>query len=388
MTQQWIGNIQTPDGSCMSMLCIDRDRPSEAMIHWWGQPDQVPAAALVEIDWSGQDQATLVPKLLYGPRPENGEIWLVSAQAAQDADFLGYRGKMRRLKNGALRGEWTHKNGQSGKFSYSAPPAPAEGITATVCKDWQEFKEWATKSRENLGATLFRGHGSNQFRLTTTLHRSGHSRLERYCRETLQQFRAHAEAVLGFRFDMSNGDDYSMLLGLAQHHGLPTPLLDWTRSPYIAAFFAFADALELGSTRPNTSHVRIYGLTSEFINQTSPNVVTIPLLLPYVCTLSFSARNNPRLYAQQGQFLVTNIADLERYLTLLQKKARQTLLVAADVPVDCARTALADLAFMGLTAASMFPGLDGVCRMMKHEMSFKRPVERPTTTPRGGISGN
>jgi hypothetical protein len=262
------------------MLCIDKDRPSEAMVHWWGRSNQSPAAALIEITWNKNDQAELIPKLLYGPRPENGEIWLASAQAAAQADFLSYRGKMRRLKNGALRGEWKHGNGRSGKFNYSAPSAPTEGVKATVCKDWGEFKEWATRSREIQSAALFRGHGSNQFRLATTLHRSGHSRLERYCRETLQQFRGHAEAVLGFRFDMNNGDDYAMLLGLAQHHGLPTPLLDWTRSPYIAAFFAFADALEMGSTRPNTSYVRIYGLTNEFIEQTSPRRGDDPSALP------------------------------------------------------------------------------------------------------------
>ena len=36
---------------------------------------------------------------------------------------------------------------------------------------------------------------------------------------------------------------------------------DWTLSPYIAAFFAFSDAIESAGTRPDATHVRVFALT-------------------------------------------------------------------------------------------------------------------------------
>ena len=108
--------------------------------------------------------------------------------------------------------------------------------------------------------------------------------------------------------------------------------------------------------------------------QLSPPIVTLSWVQPYIAAMTISARHNPRLYAQQGQFLVTNVADLEAFIHFAETRTKERYLFAADVPASFAGEALEDLAFMGLTAGTMFPGLDGVGRMIRHEMSFKMPL--------------
>ena len=278
-----------------------------------------------------------------------------------------------------LRGEWTGQDKTARAVELKPGPQGVE-LVPSECASWEDFKQWAAMSRKNLDAVLFRGHGSKTFKLQTTLHRAGRYRLERYTAETLQQFHAQAEAALDLRLNMNDGADYSVVLGLGQHHGLPTPLLDWTESPYIAAFFAFAEALEAESVRPDATHVRIFSLTREFVEKYSPSFFVLPYTSPYVCALEIGPRHNQRLQVQQGRFLVTNVGNLELMFGG-QSGQDKTHLHAIDIPISAAREALEDLAFMGVTAATMFPGLDGICRKLRHQMVFVQP---PITAPKAG----
>jgi hypothetical protein len=371
MENQYSGKIDTLMGWCQAYLFRDDDDPNEVTIHVWDGKDKPFAIeAQVLYETSARDHINLLPRVLY--HSDNNEKLIPASKAEIEAfDLNAYSIKLE-LIGDIWRGRWYRTDGSSGDVEFVPVRDTAELVTHQ-CDSWSDFKEWTDTIRRQGLITAFRGHGSKKFRLRTSLQRAGRHRLERYCAETLPEFQAHVEAVEGTRFNLSQAEDYLTLLGLAQHHGLPTPLLDWTRSPYVAAFFAFVDAVEWRDSRKDT-HVRIYGLSEDLIKRSTRSTLTLPSIRPYAATLRIGPLRNPRLYAQQGLFMVTNAKNVEH--VLIEEGAAQGLeyLVAVDVPISAAIEALQDLSYMGLTAATMFPGLDGVCRMMKHSMySRSRP---------------
>jgi FRG domain len=365
MELQLFGEIEINGEQHDAMMCFDADRSHEAVLHWWGKKS---GAVLVELKLEEAQKYQLHPRLVYQPG-ENGAIYLPHLSTDQIDRVQQHSAKLH-LSKEEFTGTWSGPDGTGGALHFRKPSTSLP-VVATQCDSWETFKAWASDTRRSFGACWFRGHSDSTYRLMTTLHRMKRSRLERYCLETLLQFRDQAGASMGVRFNMSDGEDYATLFGLAQHHGLPTPLLDWTTSPYVAAFFAFASALEKSNVGGADKKVRIYGLTKTFIDATYSPSVAVPFIKPYAAPLSISARHNPRLHAQQGRFLVTNIVDVESFLCDEQAKQEQTFLIAADVPAKFAQSALEDLSFMGLTAASLFPGLDGIARAMRHEMYFR-----------------
>jgi len=93
--------------------------------------------------------------------------------------------------------------------------------------------------------------------------------------------------------------------------------------------------------------------------------------------MEFPAIENERLVPQQAVTTVTNIDDIETYIQEKEaEKQKETgeeycYLRAIDIPISERNEVMKELAFMGITAGSMFPGLDGTREELR-EMLFDK----------------
>ena len=78
----------------------------------------------------------------------------------------------------------------------------------------------------------------------------------------------------------------------------------------------------------------------------------------------FLAIENERMIPQQAASSVTNVDDIESYIRGHEIDGR-TYLTAIDLSAQERRRAVQELQYMGITAGSLFPGLDGACEEIK-----------------------
>lgn len=253
----------------------------------------------------------------------------------------------------------------------SLHPVLSNVLTETTqISTWNDFKSWVDTIKTVDRSAIFRGISRSSYGLKTSFHRTGRVDLERYRDSDFPTFRDLAETIGGLKLTGAP-EDNGALWGYAQHHGFPTPLLDWTESPYIAAYFAFSERLE-NQNLNDDEPVKIYYLNGKFVEANRPSNVNISDVYPRVWVFKPNSKGNQRLVFQQGLFLMSNILEIEAYLVSLREDNLPPFISAIEMPSSLARKVIDELAYMGVSHLSLFPGLDGAA---KHAMykQFYRP---------------
>jgi FRG domain len=226
---------------------------------------------------------------------------------------------------------------------------------------WDDFKRIVSQWRPyQVG---YRGQENNAWRLRTAFHRTGRANLPRFMSQDIGALHKHLSILTSHRFNLNDPLDYASFLNLAQHHGYPTPLLDWSMSPFIAAYFAFKNLRRERITSDHRVRILIFDGTlwsndSRRATVVSPGFLHITLIEPLPI-------NNPRAIPQQSVSSVTNIDDLETSIRLREDQTKKTYLRAIDLPASERKTAMQELALMGVGGGTLFPGLDGACEQLR-----------------------
>ena len=243
---------------------------------------------------------------------------------------------------------------------------------------WSEFVEHA----DAMEGWAFRGHVSAQWPLVPSLTR----RLLQFSPEPRLWPLREARAMRVFRRkahiylqDRTALEDDLRCLALMQHHGAATRLLDFTKSPFVAAFFALERAIGTSAVYALNTPALWHAvprerpeLTREAIDPRLPGKFEYYFMqnIHEVVWVGEPMQMDRRLVAQSGMFAVPGLLDrpldqiLDGYAT--DAPLMQKLLLPPSIRDEAMRT----LYRMNITHASLFPDLDGLARSLAFELEM------------------
>lgn len=253
---------------------------------------------------------------------------------------------------------------------------------------WQDLLEalYAEAWNRNIGRfrskEAYRGLSTAEYPLETTLMRMGgpYVQLERHL---LRNFRKYAHR------NMVERDSIWDWLTLAQHHGLPTRLLDWTYSPFAAMHFATSNVEKfdedgvIWAVNYVNAHRYLPAHLLKLLEREGANVFTIEMLSESIGSLGdFDALTrddvaifleppslDDRIVNQHALFSVIPNAG-GRIDNLIQKNedVGRKIIIPAGLKWEIRDK----IDQANITERVLFPGLDGLSSWLKRQYGPKR----------------
>ena len=226
--------------------------------------------------------------------------------------------------------------------------------------------------------TWYRGHSDATYQLVPTI-----GRLHRYNGKKLR-FSAEQERLVLHRFRRRIYPHFGRILNeweallLARHHALPTRILDWSRLPLVALYFAASqkqdvdgdvwamvrlddgehdlDMLDLSTGDPAKGPLAILNTPPDLPAGVVSDAVKI--LHPFY--------NSPRIVSQDGVFTLHSdpSSPLEDYANKKFQDKRLDLAHLIRIPIAAAakRKLVVQLDTFAINRRTIFPDLDGIAQ--------------------------
>ena len=241
----------------------------------------------------------------------------------------------------------------------------------------------------------YRGTGESSYDLTPGLYRhpveNSIDKLLDIESNIMKRFKQRSLPYLESPLRMEDDLDTMFLM---QHYGVPTRLLDWTESPYIALFFAVSSApydKQADGSRLYTKDAAVWVLNPDSWNNkalgmavpqgviTPPDSKTMSAWMPEDISkygmpdpiAIYGNYNSVRIVAQRGVFtLAGKSVEPMNKIYESENKYDNDVLMRLDIPSANIGDMINTLTSTGITDSVIYPDLGGLATELKRNFNY------------------